>query len=152
MTRPDIGGNRTGTSVHLVLHGKGGMGLDSRSNAGLRDQMGHQYRRLIGFSVLTSLFTAAFEISQRTNQTTPTYSTPERTAGSAFGQELSQTGAQMTRFNLNVQPTTKVPVGYKFTVRVTRDLPFEAPYEPVSSSVAARQGFQTKLPNAGASW
>jgi len=33
--------------------------------------------------------------------------------------------------NLNVQPTIKVPVGYKFIVRVNRDILFEAPYEPV---------------------
>jgi type IV secretory pathway VirB10-like protein len=27
-----------------------------------------------------------------------------------------------------VQPTIKVPVGYKFTVRVNRDILFDAPY------------------------
>jgi len=31
---------------------------------------------------------------------------------------------------LNVQPTIKVPVGYKFTVRVNRDILFEEPYQP----------------------
>ena len=28
-------------------------------------------------------------------------------------------------------PTIKVPAGYRFTVRVNRDILFEAPYEPV---------------------
>ena len=110
----------------------GMMGLDSHGNAGLRDQVDRHYRRLIGFSVLTSMFTAAFEISQRSSQSALTYPTPAQTAGSAVGQELSQTGAQITRRNLNVQPTIKVPAGYKFTVRVNRDILFEAPYEPVS--------------------
>jgi type IV secretory pathway VirB10-like protein len=50
------------------------------------------------------------------------------------GQELSQTAAQITRRNLNVQPTIKVPAGYRFTVRVNRDILFEAPYEPVQAS------------------
>jgi type IV secretory pathway VirB10-like protein len=109
----------------------GMMGLDSHGNAGLRDQVDRHYRRLIGFSVLTSMFTAAFEISQRSGQSALTYPTPAQTAGSAVGQELSQTGAQITRRNLNVQPTIKVPAGYKFTVRVNRDILFEAPYEPV---------------------
>ena len=109
----------------------GMMGLDSHGNAGLRDKVDHHYRRMIGFSVLTSMFTAAFEISQRTSQSALTYPTPAQTAGSAVGQELSQTGAQITRRNLNVQPTIKVPAGYKFTVRVNRDILFEAPYEPV---------------------
>ncbi len=106
-------------------------GLDSHGNAGLRDKVDRHYRRLVGFSVLTSIFTAAFEISQRTSQSALTYPTPAQTAGSAVGQELSQTGAQITRRNLNVQPTVKVPAGYKFTVRVNRDILFESPYEPV---------------------
>lgn len=109
----------------------GMVGLDSHGNAGLRDKVDHHYNRLIGFSVLTSLFTAAFDISQRTNQSTLTYPSPAQTAGSAVGQELSQTGAQITRRNLNVQPTIKVPAGYKFVVRVNRDILFEAPYEPL---------------------
>jgi type IV secretory pathway VirB10-like protein len=108
----------------------GMMGLDSHGNAGLRDKVDRHYRRLIGFSVLTSMFTAVFEISQRSSQSALTYPTPAQTAGSAVGQELSQTGAQITRRNLNVQPTIKVPAGYKFTVRVNRDILFEAPYEP----------------------
>jgi len=53
----------------------------------------------------------------------------------------SQTGAQITRRNLNVQPTIKVPAGYKFTVRVNRDILFEAPYELDSSDVAPRTAF-----------
>jgi type IV secretion system protein VirB10 len=109
----------------------GMIGLDSHGNAGLRDKVDRHYRRLIGFSVLTSLFTAAFEISQRNSQSALTYPTPAQTAGSAVGQELTQTGAQITRRNLNVQPTIKVPAGYKFTVRVNRDILFEAQYEPV---------------------
>lgn len=111
----------------------GMLGLDSHGNAGLRDKVDHHYTRLIGFSVLTSMFTAAFDISQRTNQSTLTYPSPAQTAGSAVGQELSQTGAQITRRNLNVQPTIKVPAGYKFVVHVNRDILFEAPYEPIQS-------------------
>lgn len=109
----------------------GMLGLDSHGNAGLRDQVDRHYRRLIGFSVLTSMFTAAFEISQRSSQSALTYPTPAQTAGSAVGQELSQTGASITRRNLNVQPTIKVLAGYKFTVRVNRDILFDAPYQSV---------------------
>jgi type IV secretion system protein VirB10 len=78
------------------------------------------------------MFTAAFNISQRSNQSGLAYPSADQTAASAVGQELSQTGAQITRRNLNVQPTIKVQAGYKFTVRVNRDILFEAPYEPVS--------------------
>lgn len=129
----------------------GMMGLDSHGNAGLRDQVDRHYRRLIGFSVLTSMFTAAFEISQRSSQSALTYPTPAQTAGSAVGQELSQRGAQITRRNLNVQPTIKVPAGYKFTVRVNRDIVFEAPYQPIPAGVAPKEDWKSSFPHAGAS-
>jgi type IV secretion system protein VirB10 len=108
-------------------------GLDSHGNAGLRDTIDRHYLRIVGFTVLTSIFTAAFEISQRSTQSALTYPSPAQTAGSAVGQELSQTGAQITRRNLNVQPTIKIPAGYRFTVRVNRDILFESPYEPLDA-------------------
>ena len=95
--------------------------------------MDRHYARLIGFSALTSLFTAAFEISQRRNQSVLTSPSSADAASSAVGSQLSQTGSQITRRNLNVQPTVKVPVGYKFTVRVNRDILFEAPYQPIQA-------------------
>src|SRR3569833_509997 len=108
----------------------GMVGLDSHGNSGLRDKVDRHYKRLFGFAALTSAFTAAFEISQRQNQNVLTTPTATRTASSAVGQELSETGAQMTRRNLNVQPTIKVPAGYKFNVRVDRDILFDSQYEP----------------------
>jgi type IV secretory pathway VirB10-like protein len=108
----------------------GMVGLDSHGNAGLRDQVDRHYKRLFGFAAMTSLFTAAFDISQRRDQSVLSYPNPAETAGSAVGREVSETGATITRHNLNVQPTIKVPVGYKFTVRVNKDILFEAPYEP----------------------
>jgi hypothetical protein len=39
----------------------------------------------------------------------------------------------ITRRNLNVQPTIKVAAGYKFIVRVNRDILFESPYQPIEA-------------------
>jgi type IV secretion system protein VirB10 len=39
-------------------------------------------------------------------------------------------GVEITRRNLNVQPTIKVPAGYRFNVRVNQDIVFDAPYSP----------------------
>jgi type IV secretion system protein VirB10 len=111
----------------------GMVGLDRQGNSGLRDKVDRHYKRLFGFAALTSAFTAAFEISQRRNQNILTTPSASQTASSAVGQELSETGAQITRRNLNVQPTIKVPAGYKFTVRVDRDILFDSPYEPESA-------------------
>jgi type IV secretory pathway VirB10-like protein len=52
-------------------------------------------------------------------------------AGSAVGQQASDLGAQITRRNLNVQPTLRIAVGYRFNVRVNRDILFDKPYEPL---------------------
>lgn len=128
-----------GSSVDL----DGMVGLDAHGNAGLRDKVDHHYKRLIGFSALTSMFSAAFAISQRTNQSVLAYPTPGQAAGQAVGQELSQTGSQITRRNLEVQPTVKVPAGYKFTVRVNRDILFDAPYDPMQPKSDGTLGFQS---------
>jgi type IV secretion system protein VirB10 len=112
----------------------GMQGLDSHGNSGLRDTVDHHYKRLIGGVALSSLFTAGFAISQATNQSVLAYQTPGQAASAAVGQEVSQTGAQLTRRNLNTQPTIKVPAGYRFTVRVDRDILFDAPYEPMPAA------------------
>jgi type IV secretion system protein TrbI len=113
----------------------GMVGLDSHGNAGLRDKVDRHYKRLFGFAALTSMFTAAFELSQRRTYGGGglMYPSASDTASAAIGREMSQTGAMITRRNLNVQPTVKVPVGYKFTVRVNRDILFDAPYEPLQA-------------------
>ena len=113
----------------------GMMGLDSHGNAGLRDKVDHHYLRIVGFAVLTSMFTAAFEISQRTRQSALTYPTPAQTAGSAV-----RPGTQPNRrSDHTMQPERsapiKVPAGYKFVVRVNRDIVFEQPYQPVQVDV-----------------
>jgi type IV secretion system protein TrbI len=111
----------------------GMVGLDSHGNAGLRYKVDRHYKRLFGFAALTSMFSAAFDLSQRRTSRGLVQPDIGDTATAAVGREMSQTGALITRRNLNVQPTVKVPVGYKFTVRVNRDILFEAPYEPLQA-------------------
>jgi type IV secretion system protein VirB10 len=110
----------------------GMVGQDAHGFSGFRETVDHHYKRLVGFAVLTSLFAAASEISQNQSRSVLTYPTPAQVAGSAVGQQASELGAQVTRRNLNVQPTIKVSVGYRFNVRVNRDIVFDSPYEPVA--------------------
>jgi type IV secretion system protein VirB10 len=112
----------------------GMVGLDAHGNSGLRYDVDHHYKRLFGFAALTSAFSAAFDLSQRNTQSALTYPSVTDTASAAGGREMSQTGAMITRRNLNVQPTIKVPAGYKFTVRVNRDILFDAPYRPMEAN------------------
>lgn len=125
-----------GSSLDL----SGMIGQDAHGFSGFRDKVDRHYTRLIGFAVLTSLFAAASEISQNQNRTLLTYPSPGQVAGSAVGQEASDLGAQITRRNLNVQPTIKVGIGYRFNVRVNRDIVFDTPYAPLfDSMIKARQ-------------
>jgi len=116
-----------GSSINL----DGMMGQDIKGMAGFHDQVDNHYKRLIGFALLTSVFTAGIELSQRQNTSLLTTPTAGQTASSAVGQQLAQLGTEITRKNLSIQPTLKIPVGYRFNVRVNRDILFEAPYTPV---------------------
>ena len=110
--------------VHLFAH--------ADDDAGLRHDVDNHYKRLLGFGLLTSAFSAAFQLSQTRRGTVLGYPSPAETAGSAVAGNISQLGADVTRRNLNIQPTIKVPVGYRFSVRVNRDMLFELPYRPVA--------------------
>lgn len=111
----------------------GGMsGQDLKGYTGLRHEVDKHYRRLLGFGLLTSLFSASFQLSQTRRGGLLGYPSAGEIAGSAVGRELSQLGTEVMRRNLNIQPTIKVPVGYRFNVRVNRDIVFDGPYRPVS--------------------
>lgn len=122
-----------GSSLDL----SGMVGQDAHGYSGFRDKVDRHYRRLVGFAVLTSLFAAASEISQNRNRSLLTYPSPSQIAGSSAGQQAADLGAQITRRNLNVQPTIKIPIGYRFNVRVNRDILFDSPYEPTRVQMAA---------------
>jgi type IV secretion system protein TrbI len=115
---------------YLDLNGM--LGQDAHGLSGFRDKVDRHYKRLLRFAVLTSLFAAASEVSQNQNRSVLTYPSPAEVAGGAVGQQVSDLGAQITRKNLNVQPTIKIPVGYRFNVRANRDVLFDAPYKPIS--------------------
>jgi type IV secretion system protein TrbI len=106
-------------------------GQDAQGYSGFRQTVDHHYKRLIGFAALTSLFSAGFAISQNQNQSALTYPSASQVAASAVGSQVTQLGAEITRRNLNVQPTIKISAGYNFNVRVNQDIIFDAPYRPI---------------------
>ncbi len=117
-----------GSSMNL----DGMNGQDEKGFSGFRDKVDRHYKRLFGTALLTSLFSAGLQLSQnnRGGQNTLSTPTPGQTAGQAVGTEVTQVGVEITKKNLNVQPTIKIPIGYRFNVRVNRDLLFDSPYHP----------------------
>jgi type IV secretion system protein VirB10 len=107
------------------------IGQDAKGQSGLRYAVNHHYGRLVGFAVLTSLFSAGFQLSQNRPGSILAQPNAGQVIAGAVGQEVSQVGVEITRRNLNVQPTIKVPAGYRFNVRVSWDIVFDAPYSPL---------------------
>lgn len=111
----------------IDLEGMGG--VDESGYSGFRDQINNHYARIFGFGLLTSLFSAAFQITQNNNnQQLGQAPTPSQTAGTAVAQQMSQLGIEIARKNLRVQPTIEIRPGYQFNVRVDKDLVFPRPY------------------------
>jgi type IV secretory pathway VirB10-like protein len=75
--------------------------------------------------LLTSLFAAGIQISQGQNSSVLTQPSYGQQIGQAIGQQV---GVEVTRRNLNIRPTIIVSPGYRFFVRVEKDLLFKAPY------------------------
>ena len=103
-------------------------GDDSEGAAGFRDQVDNHWGRIFSGALLTSLFAAGIEISQGQNSSVLTQPSYGQQIGQAVGQQVGQVGVEVTRRNLNIQPTIIVRPGYRFFVRVEKDLLFKAPY------------------------
>jgi type IV secretory pathway VirB10-like protein len=103
-------------------------GDDSEGAAGFRDQVDNHWGRIFSGALLTSLFAAGIEISQGQNSSVLTQPSYGQQIGQAVGQQVGQVGVEVTRRNLNIQPTIIVRPGYRFFVRVEKDLLFKDPY------------------------
>jgi type IV secretion system protein VirB10 len=103
-------------------------GQDATGRSGFRWGVDNHYARIFGFGLVTSMFGAAAQLSQSHSGSVLAYPSTGEIAASAAGQQIATLGAETTRRNLNIQATIKIPPGYRFNVRVNRDLAFEGPY------------------------
>jgi type IV secretory pathway VirB10-like protein len=108
-------------------------GDDSTGAAGFRDQVDNHWGRILSGALLTSLFAAGIELSQGTNSSVLQSQSVGQQVGQAVGQQVGQLGMEVTRRNLNVQPTLVVRPGYRFFVRVEKDILFNGPYAPMAA-------------------
>lgn len=113
-----------GSSINI-----GGMtGGDKGGYAGFKDQINNHYGRLIGAGLLTSLFSAGFQLSQPQNNNNNNQLTSQQIAAASVGQQMTMLGIKVTEKNLNIQPTIEIRPGYEFVVKVARDIVFPSPY------------------------
>jgi type IV secretory pathway VirB10-like protein len=115
-------------------------GDDSTGAAGFRDQVDNHWGRILSGALLTSLFSAGIDLSQGTNSSVLQSPSAGQQVGQAVGQQVGQLGVEVTRRNLNIQPTIVVRPGYRFFVRVEKDLLFNGPYAPMAAESGAGHG------------
>lgn len=101
-------------------------GSDQSGYSGFKDRVDNHYLRIIGSAALLSLFSAGIQLSQPQPTTSSSGSTTayssQQVVAAALGQQLGELGEEVTRRNLEIQPTLEIRPGYLFNVMVTKDL------------------------------
>lgn len=105
------------------------VGQDASGYAGFHDQVNNHWGRIIGGAVLSSLFSAGYQISQRPRDNIDKGLSSADIAAAAVGMQVSQVGARLTDRNLAIQPTLEIRPGYRFNIRVNKDMLFAGPYK-----------------------
>jgi type IV secretion system protein VirB10 len=95
-------------------------GVDLAGNAGYKDKTDNHFDRLVGGVVLSSLLSMGATVSQGTNSSQD-MTTQQRMAANV-GDEISSAGKQITRKNLDIQPTLQIRAGYSVNILVNKDM------------------------------
>jgi type IV secretion system protein VirB10 len=93
---------------------------DLQGGAGLTDEVNEHWWRILKGAAVASLLAATSEsLAGNVNNTSPTV--PQLWASGA-GTEINQVGQQITRRNIQVQPTITIRPGFSVNVIVTKDV------------------------------
>jgi type IV secretory pathway VirB10-like protein len=110
-------------------------GTDPAGNAGLSDDVDWHWQQLLAGAALSTLIGVAAELA------TPQFSTGQGqvivATRQSIGDTVNQVGQELTRRNLNVQPTLTIRPGFPVRVIVNKDLVLR-PYQPLFFERSAR--------------
>jgi type IV secretory pathway VirB10-like protein len=98
-------------------------GADTQGFAGLEDEVDQHWGRLLGAAALSTLLGVGSELGASNNDNAIVTALRRGSSDS-----LNQTGQQVVRRNLNIQPTLTIRPGFPVRVNVNRDLVL-APYQ-----------------------
>ena len=102
-------------------------GVDLAGNAGYKGKVDNHFDRLVGGVVLSSLLSMGATVSQGTYTDEASMTNQQRMAANV-GEEISSTGSQITRKNLDIQPTLNIRAGNTVNILVNKDMIVD-PYE-----------------------
>lgn len=104
-------------------------GADSAGYSGLHDLVDHHWGRIFGAALAMSVISAGYTLSQDSNsQDSEDGQSASSALSESLGQQLGQTGMQITQKNLSIQPTNIIRPGLRFNIMVSKDIAFDAPY------------------------
>lgn len=109
------------------------VGQDKSGLAGFNDKVNNHWGRVIAGAVLSSLFSAGYQLSQKNRDNFSGNGVRSGDiAAASVGLQVSQVGSRLTERNLNIQPTLEIRPGYRFNIRVNKDMLFGGPYAPMA--------------------
>ncbi len=111
MIRPD------GSSIML----ENMPGVDLAGMSGYKDKVDNHFDRLVGGALLSSILSVGATVSQGTYTNDQNMTTQQRLAASV-GQDINNAGQQITRKNLDIQPTLKIRAGMTVNILVNKDM------------------------------
>lgn len=116
-----------GDSLNL----EGMPGTDLNGYAGFGDEVDNHFGRIFGSVILGSVISAGAQLSQPQNTANSPFTAPTigQTMAQSLGVNIADTSVAITQKNIAIPPTITIRPGYKFNIKVTKDLVFEAPYE-----------------------
>ncbi len=109
LLRPD------GSNIGL----EGMPGTDLSGYAGITGKVNNHYWRLASGVVLGSIIGAGAQVAAGSNSQNPSFSA---LAVQGAGQNINQAGQQITRKNLDIQPTIEVKPGERVNIFATKDI------------------------------
>src|SRR5262249_29483576 len=101
-------------------------GVDAAGYSGLEDQVDHHWKELLGAAALSTLLAVGTDVNSGADVNNSNGGIIQALRRGA-GDSLNQTGQQIVRRNLNIQPTLTIRPGFPVRVIVNRDLVLE-PY------------------------
>jgi type IV secretion system protein TrbI len=99
-------------------------GADAAGYSGLEDEVDNHWKQLLGAASLSTLLAVGTEVNSGTD-VSDTNSAIIQALRRGAGNSINQTGQQVVRRNLNIQPTLTIRPGFPVRVLVNRDLVLE---------------------------
>ena len=119
-------------------------GADMAGYSGFSDQVNNHYLRIFGSAAIMSLISGPMAYAMDTfSSSSSSDSDDDKPSfqdemGSAFAQQMGQASMQLLQKNTNLKPTLEIRPGYRFSMVVTKDIVFEAPYRPLPPRTPGR--------------